>query len=160
MTYGALPPGSYRFRVTGTGSEGMWNEEGASFAFDVAPVFWRAWWFRLTMLAFGSLIVAAVYQLRMRQLARQFNLALDARVSERTRIARELHDTLLQSFQGVLLKFHAITYMIPDRPEVFNLPPSPVLPSRFQPAAYTAGLLAAAAIAAVGIGVFRGGANA
>jgi formate dehydrogenase iron-sulfur subunit len=51
-------------------------------------------------------------------------------------------------------------FLIPDRPEVFNLPPAPVLPSRFQPAAYTSGLLAAAAVAAVGIGVFRRGASA
>src|SRR4030095_6126602 len=47
---------------------------------------------------------------------RQFNMRLDARVGERTRIARELHDTLLQNFQGVLLKFHAVTEMLADCP--------------------------------------------
>jgi signal transduction histidine kinase len=49
-------------------------------------------------------------------LSREFNLRLEERVAERTRIARDLHDTLLQSFQGVLLKFHAVTYMVMDRP--------------------------------------------
>src|SRR5262249_34033547 len=49
-------------------------------------------------------------------LTRQFNLSLEARVNERTRLARDLHDTLLQSFQGVLLKFHSVMYMLPDRP--------------------------------------------
>jgi signal transduction histidine kinase len=48
---------------------------------------------------------------------RILELRLEERVRERTRIARELHDTLLQSFQGVLMKFHAVTYMLPDRPE-------------------------------------------
>ncbi len=51
---------------------------------------------------------------------RILELRLEERVSERTRIARELHDTLLQSFQAVLMKFHAIAYMIPDRPEARN----------------------------------------
>jgi signal transduction histidine kinase len=58
----------------------------------------------------------AAYQLRVRQLARQFNKTLDARVSERTRIARELHDTLLQSFQGLLLRFQSVLKMLPERP--------------------------------------------
>jgi len=44
--------------------------------------------------------------------------ALEQRLLERTRIARELHDTLLQSFQAVLLKFHAVTYQLSDRPEL------------------------------------------
>jgi formate dehydrogenase iron-sulfur subunit len=51
----------------------------------------------------------------------------------------------------------AAFFLIPDRPEVFNLPPKPVLPSTFQPAAYASGLLAAAALAVVGLRVFRAG---
>jgi signal transduction histidine kinase len=58
----------------------------------------------------------AAYQLRVRQLAQQFNMTLEARVSERTRIARELHDTLLQSFQGLLLRFQSVLKMLPERP--------------------------------------------
>jgi signal transduction histidine kinase len=54
--------------------------------------------------------------MRVRYLAQQFNMRLEERVGERTRIARDLHDTLLQSFQGVLLKFHAVTYLIPEHP--------------------------------------------
>ena len=57
-----------------------------------------------------------LYRLRLRYLAAQFNMRLEERVNERTRIARDLHDTLLQSFQGVLLKFHAVTFALPDRP--------------------------------------------
>ena len=65
--------------------------------------------------AFLALLWAA-YQLRVRQLAHQFNMTLEARVSERTRIARELHDTLLQSFQGLLLRFQSVLKILPERP--------------------------------------------
>src|SRR5207245_729092 len=54
--------------------------------------------------------------LRLRQVARQFNATLEARVSERTRIARELHDTLLQSFHGLLLRFQTVVELLPGRP--------------------------------------------
>ena len=57
------------------------------------------------------------YQFRVRQLAHQFNIRLEERVSERTRIARDLHDTLLQSFQGLVFRFQAARYHLPDRPE-------------------------------------------
>jgi signal transduction histidine kinase len=59
----------------------------------------------------------AVYQLRLRQVAQQFNMRLEERVSERTRIARDLHDTLPQSFHGLLLRFQAANNLLPERPE-------------------------------------------
>ena len=77
------------------------------------PVFWRTWWFQLTMVAVGVSTVVGLYQLRLRQMARSFNLRLDERVHERTRMARELHDTLLQTVQGS--KMVADTAM--DRPD-------------------------------------------
>ena len=64
--------------------------------------------------AIGSFIVAAI--LGWSVVRRMVELRLEARVSERTRIARDLHDTLLQSFQGVLLRFQAATIVLPDRP--------------------------------------------
>jgi len=100
VTYGTLAPGWYRFRVVGAGSEGVWNEEGASFSFEIKPVFWRTWWFRVTLLGFGLLVGAGLYRLRVSQLTRQFNLGLEARLAERTRVAREIHDTFLQTVQG------------------------------------------------------------
>jgi signal transduction histidine kinase len=69
------------------------------------------------MAALGLSVVGGLYQLRIRRLTRQFNLALDARVGERTRIARDLHDTLLQSFQAVLIHFQAATNLLPRRPD-------------------------------------------
>ena len=58
----------------------------------------------------------AAYQCRMRQVQHAFEMTLEARVGERTRIARELHDTLLQSFHGLLLRFQTASYLLPDRP--------------------------------------------
>jgi len=61
--------------------------------------------------------VIALYSLRVRRLAYQLNLRFNARLDERTRIARDLHDTLLQSFQGVVFRFQAVRNMLPRRPE-------------------------------------------
>jgi ligand-binding sensor domain-containing protein/signal transduction histidine kinase len=116
--YSNLPPRDYRFRVMACNNSGVWNEAGASLDFFVAPAYYQSWWFRSFCVAAFLALLAAAYQLRLRQVARQFNMRLEERVNERTRIARELHDTLLQSFQGVLLKFHAVTYVLQDRPEV------------------------------------------
>jgi len=114
--YTNLGPGPYRFRLAASNSEGLWNGPETAVAFRVAPAYYQTYWFRLLALTsmFGLLFV--LYRLRMRQLRKQYNISLEARVSERTRIARDLHDTLLQSFQGVLLQFHALTYVILDRP--------------------------------------------
>src|SRR5262249_31767830 len=114
--YSNLPPRNYTFRVIASNNSGVWNEAGTSLPFSVDPAYYQTWWFRsLCVVAFLGLL-AGLYYLRSRQLARQFNIRLEERVSERTRIARDLHDTLLQSFQGVLLKFHAVTFVVLDRP--------------------------------------------
>jgi signal transduction histidine kinase len=81
------------------------------------PVFWQTWWFRLSSAVAFALAVAAFFRLRMLQLTRQMNLRFEERLAERTRIARDLHDTLLQSFHGLLLRFQAATNLLPGRPE-------------------------------------------
>ena len=106
--YTNLPPGTYRFRVMACNNSGVWNEEGALLDFSIAPAFYQTNWFRVVCVAVFLALLWAAYQLRVRQLAHQFNMTLEARVSERTRIARELHDTLLQSFQGLLLRFQSV----------------------------------------------------
>ena len=105
--YTDLPPGGYSFRVIASNSDGVWNESAAKLDFSVAPAYYQTNWFRtLCGAAFLALLWAA-YQLRIRQLQREFNTAIEARVSERTRIARELHDTLLQSLQALLFQYQA-----------------------------------------------------
>src|SRR5262249_51762882 len=72
---------------------------------------------RLLIVAAFVAVLSAFYQLRVRYFRRQFNVGMVARINERTRIARELHDTILQSFQGSLLRFHALKYTIRNRPQ-------------------------------------------
>jgi signal transduction histidine kinase len=111
-----LGPGPYRFRVMASNSEGVWNSAEAALAFTIAPAWWQmgSFWSALGVLAAGG--VWAGYRMRLHQIARQLDLRFEERLAERSRIARELHDTLLQSFQGAVLRFRAVTYMLPDRP--------------------------------------------
>ena len=114
--YTDLPPGKYFFRVIASNSDGVWNDNAAKLDFSIAPAYYQTNWFRaLCTLTFLALLWAA-YQWRVRQLHKQFDMTLEARVGERTRIARELHDTLLQSAHGVLLRFQTVSQLLPDRP--------------------------------------------
>ncbi len=103
-------------RVTACNNGGVWNEQGASLDFSIAPAYWQTRWFVALCVVELMVLLWALYRLRLRQLARQFSITLDARVGERTRIARELHDTLLQSFHGLLLRFQAASELLPTRP--------------------------------------------
>ncbi len=114
--YTDLDPGNYRFRVIAANNSGLWNEQGASLDFSIEPAYWQTNWFRaLCVLAFIALL-CGLYLLRMRQVRREFSLTLDTRVAERTRIARDLHDTLLQSFHGLLYRFQAVLMLLPGEP--------------------------------------------
>ncbi|HSE97626.1 MAG TPA: two-component regulator propeller domain-containing protein [Blastocatellia bacterium] len=96
--YSYLPPGEYTFHVIAANRDGVWNTDGAWVKVRVLPPFYKTNWFLAVCAAAFLAMLWMLYQLRVRQLAHQFNMTLEARVSERTRIARELHDTLLQSF--------------------------------------------------------------
>ena len=114
--YTNLGPGTYRFRVIASNNSGVWNKEGAVLEFSIAPAFYQTAWFAVACGVLFLALLWLVYQFRVRQLAVQFNRTFEARVSERTRIARELHDTLLQSFQGLLLRFQSVLNVLPERP--------------------------------------------
>ena len=114
--YTDLPPGKYSFRVIGSNKDGVWNDSAAKLDFHVVPVYYQTNWFRALCATLFVGLLWAAYRWRIRQLAQHFNLALDARVAERTRIGRELHDTLLQSFHGILLKFQSVLNLLPERP--------------------------------------------
>jgi signal transduction histidine kinase len=85
----------------------VWNEAGAALEFSVLPAYYQTTWFRFLCVAAFLGLLWAFYQLRLHQMRRQFAFGLEARVGERLRIARELHDTLLQSFQGAAFQFQA-----------------------------------------------------
>jgi signal transduction histidine kinase/streptogramin lyase len=114
-TYTTLPAGKYTLRVQGANSRGVWNEQGVTLSLEILPPWWATMWFRTMCAAILLALLWAGYQLRLRQLHHQFDMTLDARVGERTRIARELHDTLLQSFHGLMLRFQTVSYLLPER---------------------------------------------
>jgi signal transduction histidine kinase/ligand-binding sensor domain-containing protein len=105
--YNDLPPRKYRFRVIACNSDGVWNEVGTFIDFSIRPAWYQTSWFRFCCVAAFLLLLWAAYVFRVRQLESQFAAGLETRVDERTRIARELHDTLLQSFQGAVFQFQA-----------------------------------------------------
>jgi signal transduction histidine kinase len=117
VQYTNLAPGTYRFRVIASNNSGVWNEQGATLDFSIAPAYYQTRWFAALLVAGTAALLWLVYQWRVASLARQFNRTLDARVSERTRIARDLHDTLLQSFQGALLRFQSAANIVATRPD-------------------------------------------
>ena len=116
VQYSNLGPGTYRFRVVASNNSGVWNDHGDTLEFSIAPAYYQAIWFRaVCVIAFAGLLLA-IYQWRVRQLQHDFEMALEGRIGERTRIARDLHDTLLQSFHGLLLRFQTVSLLLPERP--------------------------------------------
>ena len=111
--YTNLPPRNYRFRVVACNNSGVWNEAGAALDFTIAPAYYQTTWFRILFVCAVLLVLFALYRLRVRQVAQQVQAGMEGRLDERERIARDLHDTLLQSVQGLILKFHAGIRQIP-----------------------------------------------
>jgi signal transduction histidine kinase/ligand-binding sensor domain-containing protein len=98
--YSDLRPGSYRFRVIASNNDGVWNETGATLDFKVAAAWYQTIWFRSLCVLAGVLLLWAIYRLRVSRIAGTMKARFDERLDERTRIARDLHDTLLQTIQG------------------------------------------------------------
>ena len=116
-TYTTLPAGAYRFRVEGATNRGPWSEPGVAVRILIMPAWWATWWARTLFVLAALLTLLSAYYLRVLELRRQFASALEAREGERNRVARELHDTLLQSFQGVLFQFRAALRLLSKEPD-------------------------------------------
>jgi signal transduction histidine kinase/ligand-binding sensor domain-containing protein len=111
--YTNLEPGDYRFVVKASNNDGVWNEAGAELPFRIEPTLTQTPWFRLLCGAAGAALLWLMYRLRLRQVARHIHARLDERIVERERIARELHDTLLQAVQGLILHIQAAVLRAP-----------------------------------------------
>jgi signal transduction histidine kinase/ligand-binding sensor domain-containing protein len=117
VSYNDLPPRHYRFRVIACNNNNVWNETGDSLDFSVDPAYYQTTWFRASCVAAFLALLWALYRYRLYQVKQEFNARLEERVGERTRIARELHDTLLQSFHGSVLVMQTARNLLSRRPE-------------------------------------------
>jgi ligand-binding sensor domain-containing protein len=98
--YNDLRPGSYTFQVIACNNDGVWSTHGALLSFRVPPAWWQTIWFRvLCFLVFFGLLYL-VYLVRLRHHSNTLKIRFEERLEERTRLARNLHDTMLQTIQG------------------------------------------------------------
>jgi ligand-binding sensor domain-containing protein/signal transduction histidine kinase len=111
--YTNLAPRHYRFRVVASNPDGVWTRDEAAISFDVDPLYWQTWWFRTGFVALCVAAMLALYRLRLRKLTAQLNLRSAERLAERTRIAQELHDTLLQGFLSASMQVHVAADILP-----------------------------------------------
>lgn len=112
--YTNLGPGTYRFRVIASNPDGAWNGPEASISFEILPAFYQTSTFRgaAFLTAMGAVLV--YYRLRMRTMAERLSLRFEERLAERTRIAQELHDTLLQGFLSASMQLYVAAESLPE----------------------------------------------
>ena len=110
--YTNIPPGNLRFRVMARNADGPWSSQQASIDFEVEPAYWQTRWFQLSSITATLLLGFGLYRLRVFQLTRQLNFLFEERLAERTRISRELHDTLLQNLTGLALQISGTAKLI------------------------------------------------
>lgn len=112
--YTNLPPRHYVFRVMATNPDGVWSTQEGALAFQVDALFWQTWWFRLAVVVLCMAGILAVYRIRLHQITRGIHVRSQERLAERTRIAQELHDTLLQGFLSASMQVHVAADRLPE----------------------------------------------
>jgi signal transduction histidine kinase len=115
--YTHLHPGKYIFEAEASNGDGIWTAPFDSVPFRILPAFYQTWWFESVCIFAGALLLWLGLTMRIRYVAAQIKLRAEERANERMRIARELHDTLLQGIQGLLLSFHAAATKVPPESE-------------------------------------------
>jgi two-component sensor histidine kinase len=114
VVYVNLPPGGYQFHVIACNNDGVWNNAGAAFAFRLEPYFYQTLWFAGLCAALVALTVWGIHKLYVRRLVARFQLV----AQERARMTRELHDSLLQGFSGVVYQLDAAARQFQSNPEL------------------------------------------
>jgi signal transduction histidine kinase/ligand-binding sensor domain-containing protein len=119
--YNNLAPGQYIFHVIAANDDGVWNVQGATVSLTVPALFYQSFFFRIVVVTLGILVLAALFFVRLRQLTdkqrKHLEQRMEDRLNERTRIARELHDSLLQGFEGLLYRLQAVRQILPQHPD-------------------------------------------
>ena len=111
--YTNLSPGRYRFRVMAANEDGVWNPQPAELAFVIPPTFAETVWFKVLCMVAAGAVLALLYRWRLHRVTRQLRERIEERADERERIARALHDTFLQSVQGLMLRMHTLLKRLP-----------------------------------------------
>jgi ligand-binding sensor domain-containing protein len=111
--YTNLGPGTYRFRIIASNSDGAWTGTEASLPFTIEPAFWQTAWFQLSVVLLCVTAAWAAYRVRVMQVSRQLTLRFEERLAERTRVAQELHDTLLQGVISASMQLHVAATQLP-----------------------------------------------
>ncbi len=114
VVYVNLPPGRYRFHVLACNNDGVWNTSGAGLAFRLAPYFYQTTWFAASCVGVLTLLIWGFHWLRVQRLVSRFQLV----AQERARVTRELHDSLLQGFSGVVYQLEAAARLFDSNPEL------------------------------------------
>jgi signal transduction histidine kinase/ligand-binding sensor domain-containing protein len=109
--YTNIPPGHYTFRVQAENNDGVWNTEGAAFSFELEPHFYQTLWFYALLLAAIAASLALLIRLRVSRAEREFKAVL----GERSRIAREIHDTLAQGYVGISVQLEVLAELLRQR---------------------------------------------
>jgi len=113
VTYTRLPPGTYRFQVMASSGNDVWTQPVSSATLTILPHFYERPWVQSLFVLAGVLLVWIGISLRLRYVSAAIRIGAEERADERIRIARELHDTLLQGVQGLLLSFHVAAEKVP-----------------------------------------------
>jgi ligand-binding sensor domain-containing protein/signal transduction histidine kinase len=116
--YTSLPPGKYVFEVQAKTIHGTWTSQGAQLQVVILPPWWSTWWFRALCALLIAAMIRQAYQYRVAQLSRQLDLRYKERLRERTRIAQDLHDTLLQNIAGLCLQIGGLSKVVVAMPEL------------------------------------------
>jgi signal transduction histidine kinase/ligand-binding sensor domain-containing protein len=112
-TYTHLRPGKYVFQVMASNGNDVWTAPVSSVTFAILPHFYERRWFQALLVLMVAALVWGGLSLRVRYVSRAIKMGAEERAEERIRIARELHDTLLQGVQGLLLSFHVAAQKVP-----------------------------------------------
>ncbi len=111
--YTNLRPHAYRFRVLACNNDGVWNESGATLDFDLLPAFYQTRSFLLLCAVVLIILAWGAYRLRVWQVTTQLHERFEERLKERTRIAQELHDSLIQDVMGISLQIEVTDELLP-----------------------------------------------
>ncbi|SPL62451.1 DNA-binding response regulator, AraC family [Ochrobactrum soli] len=117
LSFAYLPAGKYNLEVQAALMGNEWGDVGATLPIVVLPPWWTTWWFITSIAALLLLTLLLAWKFRVRKISSQYEIRLEERLSERNRVARELHDTLLQTFQGLIFRLQAVRQLIAIRPD-------------------------------------------